>query len=194
MYEARFSKLYKTPRPRVFTAKLKPPSQSITQILIMVLVLEQLSRNRNHKTKREMWPGTSSTDPTSYGSWWKGTKSKSRWSVRFLGEPQLGKTTLNRADVASESSTTNILLDAVDSSYKNTNTYISQRNKNVERQKTWFDKESHNSVILNFKNLFCMSDPWNSVLPGRNTWLESIWILCFNIHIKNSMATAPNYY
>ena len=54
LYEARFSKLYKSPRPCAFSTKLKPASQSVTQILIFVLALEQRSRNHKHRMKREM--------------------------------------------------------------------------------------------------------------------------------------------
>lgn len=39
-----------------------------------------------------------------------------------------------------------------------------------------------------------MSYPQDSVLTGRNTLLESVWILHFNVHIKNSVATGQNYY
>lgn len=78
MYKARFSKLYKSPRPRAFTPKLKPSSQSITQIPVFVLALEQHSTNHRHRMKRELWPtiGIHNTDPTSYDSQGKGTQSQ----------------------------------------------------------------------------------------------------------------------
>lgn len=74
----RFSKLYKSPRPCAFTAKLKPASQSITQILIFVLSPEQHYRNHKHRMKRGMCPaiGIYNTDPTSCDSWGKGTQSQ----------------------------------------------------------------------------------------------------------------------
>lgn len=133
----KFSKLYKSPRPCAFTAKLKPASQSITQILIFVLSLEQHSRNHKHRMKRGMCPaiGIYNTDPTSCDSWGKGTQSQGE-EFGFWVNQSRGKTIFSTADIASASPITNILLDVIDSAYKNTHVYISQRKKNVYGQQT----------------------------------------------------------
>lgn len=124
MYEARFSKLYRSPRPCTVTPKLKAAHRPITQILILVLALEQHFWNYKQRMKKQMWPATGihNTDPTSSDNWCRKTV---KVKVKVLG-CKLEKTTVNTASV---SSFTKFLLHAVDSPKKNI--YIFQRKQNV---------------------------------------------------------------